>query len=73
MSKHLDTAERSAMSSVDEFCGRNGISRSFFYKLCSQGLGPRVVKLGTRTLITSEDEIQWRIERQREAVTAADN
>ena len=46
--------------SVNEFCKTNGISTSFFYKLQRQGKGPRLMKIGRRTLITSEAASEWR-------------
>jgi hypothetical protein len=50
--------------SIDEFCERNGISRAFFTKLRSQGLGPRVMKVGTRVLISKEAAAEWRKDRE---------
>ena len=46
--------------SINEFCKMNGISTSFFYKLQSQGKGPRTMKVGKRTLITTEAAREWR-------------
>jgi hypothetical protein len=47
--------------SVDEFCQRNGnFSRGTFYNLRKQGKGPRVMKVGNRTIITPEAEADWR-------------
>jgi hypothetical protein len=43
-----------AMMSVRDFCKSHGISRSFFYKLESEGKGPRCCKCGARTLISAE-------------------
>ena len=51
---------------VTEFCSQNRISRSLLYKLLKQGQGPRIMKVGKRTLITSEAAEAWR--RSREAV-----
>jgi hypothetical protein len=49
--------------SVPEFCFAHGkISRAFFYKLVKQGLGPRLLKVGHRTLITAEAAAEWRNE-----------
>jgi hypothetical protein len=51
---------------VDEFCIAHGkISRAFFYKLVKQGLGPRLLKIGHRTLITMEAAAEWRREMER--------
>jgi hypothetical protein len=54
--------------SVAEFCEAHDISIGFFYELRKRGLGPRVMKLGTRTLISAEEAARWRAER-----TAASN
>ncbi len=60
-----------AMYDVNEFCRLHGISRAFFYKLLKNGLGPKTVKLGTKTLITAEAAAQWRRELENR-VSAAD-
>jgi predicted DNA-binding transcriptional regulator AlpA len=46
--------------SIKQFCAAHGISRSFFYKLAKLGRGPRLVKVGTRTLISAEAAQEWR-------------
>ena len=48
----MDTMTNKAAQSIDEFCVSHGISRAMFYKILSQGRGPRVMKVGTRTLIS---------------------
>lgn len=41
-------------------CARSiGIGRSTLYELIKQGKGPRVVKIGRRSLILSEDFETW--------------
>ena len=46
---------------VTEFCQAHGdISKSFFYKLLKDGRGPRLMKVGNRTLITCEAGADWR-------------
>ena len=54
------TASKPAAYSVNSFCEAHGISRAFFYELRRKGLGPNVVKLGSRTLITQEAASHWR-------------
>lgn len=44
---------------VNSFCESFGISRSMFYKLQRQNKGPRLMKIGRRTLITSEAAAEW--------------
>ncbi len=38
------------MFSVSEFCRDHRISRGTFYKLLADGRGPRIAKIGRRTL-----------------------
>jgi len=46
---------------VQEFCAEHGgISKPFFYSLIKDGKGPRLMKVGRRTLITSESAADWR-------------
>lgn len=46
--------------SVPEFCRSHGIARSHFYKLLKEGRGPRIIKLGRRTLISTAAAAAWR-------------
>lgn len=56
---------------VPEFCAEHGgISKVFFYSLIKQGKGPRLMKVGRRTLITAEAAAEWRQRMERE--TAGD-
>jgi hypothetical protein len=45
---------------VIDFCNQHRISRSLFYKLLRNGQGPRIMKVGKRTLITNEAAETWR-------------
>ena len=45
---------------VEEFCEAHRISRAMFYVLQSQGKGPRIMKVGRRTLISGEAAQEWR-------------
>ena len=45
--------------SINDFCKKFSISRSMFYKLARDGKGPRQMKIGRRTLISSEAIIEW--------------
>jgi hypothetical protein len=49
--------------SVEQFCRVHDISIGFFYTLLKAGTGPRVMKIGTRTLISAEEAARWRDER----------
>lgn len=53
-------SNNNTLQSVNEFCKTNSISRSLFYKLQRQGNGPKVMKVGRRTLITPEASQEWR-------------
>jgi predicted DNA-binding transcriptional regulator AlpA len=45
---------------VQDFCRTVGISRSTYYALQHEGIGPRVTKVGKRlNLITHEAAEQW--------------
>ena len=45
---------------VDQFCNAHNISRSHLYVLVKKGDGPRLMKVGRRTLITNEAAKEWR-------------
>jgi hypothetical protein len=56
--------------SIEQFCAAHGgISEAFFHKLVSEGRGPKLMKVGARTLISVEAAAAWR--RACEAATAA--
>jgi len=46
--------------SIPEFCEQENISKSLFYKLLKQGIAPRIMKVGRRTLISIEAATEWR-------------
>jgi hypothetical protein len=49
--------------SVAEFCEAHNISVGHFYALRKKGLAPRIMKIGLRTLISTEEAARWRAER----------
>ncbi len=56
-----------------EFCHAHRISRSTLYNLFAQGLGPRVMHVRGRRLISNEAAVEWRSAMERrddEAETA---
>lgn len=57
-----------AAVSFREFCAQHGFSTAKGYLLLAQGKGPRIMKIGTRTLVTNEAAAEWR--RRMEAETA---
>ncbi len=46
--------------SIQQFCDVHGFSRGLFFKMMKDGRGPKVVKLGRRTIITKESAAEWR-------------
>lgn len=58
-----------ACFSIKTFCLAHHISESMFFKMRAAGLGPQVMQVGNRVLITFESAAAWR--REREAATAA--
>jgi predicted DNA-binding transcriptional regulator AlpA len=40
--------------SITEYCELLGISKGTFYNRQKDGIGPRVLKLGTRSIVTPE-------------------
>lgn len=53
-------SETKAAYSVQEFCRLHSISRAMLYKLIKSGRGPKILKIGTRSLITAEAAAGWR-------------
>ena len=54
--------------SIAEFAELHGFSIDSYFRLARAGLGPRTMKIGTRTLISTEAAEAWR--REREEATA---
>ena len=57
--------------SPTEFCDQHGIARTTLYTLIKEGRGPKVIKVGRRTLITSEAAAEWRQRMERETAARA--
>ena len=53
-----------AAFSIREFCAAHRISQSMYYKLKTQGLGPREMAVGSRRLISQEAAAEWRKARE---------
>ena len=60
-----------SMQSVPSFCADNGLSRSLFYRLLRDKRGPRVTKIGRRSLISAEAAAEWRARMERETEQSA--
>ena len=54
--------------SIADFCKQHSISEAFYFQLQTDGLGPRIMKVGGRVLISREAAAAWR--RKREAAAA---
>lgn len=46
--------------SIDSFCEAHGISRAYYFKIQKLGLGPDVMAIGRRRLISVEAAARWR-------------
>jgi hypothetical protein len=66
MSTGLSGDERQGICafSIKGFCKAHSLSEAFFHNLQKQGLGPEVMKVGARTLITVEAARKWRAARE---------
>ena len=56
---------------VREFCVRNNVSVSMFYKLKRDGKAPRLIYIGTKPLITDAAERAWLRELEAEATVSS--
>jgi hypothetical protein len=66
-SKGIDVEERpfpdveeQAVYNIKQFIKAHNISYGKFYDLCRRGLGPKLMKVGTRRLISVEEAARWR-------------
>jgi predicted DNA-binding transcriptional regulator AlpA len=68
--KTSDTPPARVFYTVPEFCRAHAISRSTLYRLVNAGHGPRLTKVGDKTLISIEAARDWaeRMERESPAV-----
>jgi hypothetical protein len=54
--------------SIKSFCEQHEISEALYFQLQADGVGPRIMRVGGRVLISREAAAQWR--RKREAAAA---
>ncbi len=47
-------------TTIERFCKRHEISRSFFYKLAKAGLGPKTMQMGATIRISKLAGKRWR-------------
>jgi predicted DNA-binding transcriptional regulator AlpA len=57
--------------SILEFCARHGMSRSAFYNAIKAGQGPRLMKVGSRVMISREAAEAWRHDREQASAQPA--
>lgn len=55
----MDQKDQATALTVEEFCEKYRISKSGAYKLIREGNGPKIVKLGRRTLIPTRSASDW--------------
>ena len=53
------------------FCETHSISRASFYNLLKSGKAPKIMKVGSRTLISAEAAAAWRVRMEAETAGAA--
>jgi hypothetical protein len=51
--------------SIAEFALLHGISQDHYFRLARAGLGPKIMKIGARTLVSAESAAEWRAQRER--------
>lgn len=56
---------------VPEFCVAHGISRAKFYLMLKHGTAPAIMKVGKRTLISTEAAEAWRRQMEKAAGSKA--
>jgi hypothetical protein len=61
--RNFPAVDASAVYSIRAFIRAHGISYGMFYKLVREGKGPKLMKVGTRRLISVEEAARWRAER----------
>jgi predicted DNA-binding transcriptional regulator AlpA len=49
---------------IVEFCQRHRLSRAAFYNLEKIGQAPRIMRVGSRVMISKEAAADWRRERE---------
>jgi hypothetical protein len=65
-----DSSIPPAAYSIAEFCIAHRISVDFYFRLQRDGLGPKVMRIGGRTIISNEAAFAWRRAREEQLETA---
>jgi hypothetical protein len=72
MDAQVETSRKEPQAfTVDEFCARNRISHTTFFKLKAQNRAPRMMHLGAAVRISIEAERDWRAAREAPTDTEA--
>jgi predicted DNA-binding transcriptional regulator AlpA len=58
--------------SIPEFCQQFRIGKTFLYKLLKDGRGPRIIRVGRRTIISSEAARDWIAQLEKAAPKSCD-
>ncbi|ACK52006.1 hypothetical protein Msil_3097 [Methylocella silvestris BL2] len=64
--------EQQDVYDIEQFCDRHRISKSTYFNLQKAGVGPRVMHVGKRVLITKEAAADWRRAREQATATEAE-
>jgi hypothetical protein len=67
---HLLARGDRAAFTIAEFCEAHRISRSALYKMWARGIGPRIMRAGSKVLVSVEAAGEWRRAREADAAAA---
>jgi hypothetical protein len=56
---------------IEQFCKAHGFSKAHYFNIARAGLGPRIMRVGSRVLISREAAADWRKARETAATEAA--
>jgi hypothetical protein len=66
----LTAARLKSTNTVKEFCALNNICRATFDNWQQRGIGPKVMRVGRRVIISQEAQAEWRKSLESNAVIA---
>jgi hypothetical protein len=69
--EHSPARAGRAAFTIAEFCEAHRISRSKLYQLINAGIGPRIIKIGQKRIISAEAAAAWRAEREAQSEQSA--
>ena len=56
--------------SIEVFCKAHNISRASYYNLAKEGRGPKLMRVGSKPLISAEAAAEWRKKMEAETANA---